>query len=62
MSASSTSSNRASLTALLAALVAGEVALMASGASDGVRYSVGGVVAVAILVIVARIAKARSSR
>ncbi|GAB3181671.1 hypothetical protein [Streptomyces incanus] len=58
---SSTSTHRASLTVLLAALVGSEAALMASDAGDGVRYGVGAVVAVAILFVVARIARAKSS-
>ncbi|MER5830904.1 hypothetical protein [Streptomyces sp. NPDC002130] len=50
-----------SLAALLAVLACVEVVLFASDAADGVRYGVGAAVAVAILVLVARLAKGGSS-
>ncbi|MFJ6579183.1 hypothetical protein ACIQMY_24880 [Streptomyces sp. NPDC091368] len=49
------------LAALLAVLAGVEVVLLTSDASNGVRYGVGAALAVAILVVVARLSKGRSS-
>ncbi|MFF7309680.1 hypothetical protein [Streptomyces sp. NPDC008137] len=49
------------LAALLAVLAGAEVAVFASDTADGVRYGVGAALAVAILVVVARLAKSGSS-
>ncbi|MFC9683570.1 hypothetical protein [Streptomyces sp. NPDC056948] len=50
-----------SLAALLAVLACVEVVLFASDAADGLRYGVGAALAVAILVVVARLAKGGAS-
>jgi hypothetical protein len=55
------SRTRSSYAALLAALACAEVAVLASGAADGVRYGVGAVVALAIVALVARFPKAAHS-
>ncbi|MFE7237737.1 hypothetical protein [Streptomyces sp. NPDC057580] len=49
------------LAVLLAVLACVEVVLLTSDASDGVRYGVGAALAVAILVVVGRLAKGGSS-
>ena len=58
----SSTTSRTSLTSLLAVLTCSEVALLVSDVSDGVRYGVGAVIVLAILVLVARIAKTKPSR
>lgn len=54
---STSSRTRTPYAALLAALACAEVAVLASGATDGVRYGVGAVVALAIVALVARFPK-----
>ncbi|MER6444039.1 hypothetical protein [Streptomyces venezuelae] len=48
------------LAALLAVLACAEAVLITSDAADGVRYGVGAALAVAIAVVVTRLAKGRS--
>ena len=48
--------SRAGLTAAIAALVAGEVAILVGGLDTTVRYAAGGVVALALVLLVIRLA------
>ncbi len=57
-----TSRTRAPYAALLAALACAEVAVLASGATEAVRYGVGAVVALAIVALVARFPRTGGSR
>ncbi|GGN43405.1 hypothetical protein GCM10012285_24810 [Streptomyces kronopolitis] len=50
-----------SLAALLAVLACVEVVLLTSDAANGIRYGVGAALAMAILVVVSRLAKGGSS-
>ncbi|MFC5952967.1 hypothetical protein ACFP51_00215 [Streptomyces pratens] len=47
---------------LLAVLACGEVVLITSDASNGIRYGVGAALALAMLAVVARLAKGADSR
>ncbi|MCX5278248.1 MULTISPECIES: hypothetical protein [Streptomyces] len=49
------------LVALLAVLACVEAVLITSDAADGVRYGVGAALVAAIVVVIARLAKGRSS-
>ncbi|WP_329391927.1 hypothetical protein OG625_41150 (plasmid) [Streptomyces sp. NBC_01351] len=63
MTATATASRTTtSLAALLAVLACVEAVLFTSDAADGVRYGVGGALAVAIVVLVSRLAKGTKGR
>ena len=54
-----TRSRSSALVAVLAALVAAAAVLLTVDVSDGVRYGVGGVVLVALVAVVAQLARQR---
>ncbi|MFD7553841.1 MULTISPECIES: hypothetical protein [unclassified Streptomyces] len=56
-----TSRPNTSLAALLAVLACVEAVLITGDAADGVRYTIGAALAVAIVVVAARLAKGRTS-